>query len=158
MPIWVAHLYRISFEDLKQILIYIMLFVRDSYSIQVGFDNITSGKSKRQQIGGHTLSINAVRRGKGANIIPFEACLFNLTFYKGNHSKGLKQRTLHVHQRKTKHFIAKLFVQPFMVLQTFWKSMANIVSKGQALCTAWTQYGGERGSKKSCGRKVSPLH
>ena len=55
--------------------------------------------------------------------ILFKACLFNLTFYKGSHSKGLKQRAMHVHQRKTKHFIAKLFAQPFMVLQTFLKIM-----------------------------------
>ena len=42
----------------------------------------------------------------------------NLTFYKGSHLKGLKQRALHVHQRKTKHFIAKLFAQPYMLLNT----------------------------------------
>ena len=42
-----------------------------------------------------------------------EACLFDLTFYKDSHSKRLKQRALHVHQRKTKHIIAKLFAQPF---------------------------------------------
>ena len=64
-------------------------------------------------------------------IILFKACLFNLTFYKGSHSKGLKQRALHVHQRKTKHFIAKLFAQPFMVLQTFLKSMGTIVQTCQ---------------------------
>ena len=28
--------------------------------------------------------------------ILFKACLFNLTFYKASHSKGLKQRALHV--------------------------------------------------------------
>ena len=39
--------------------------------------------------------------------ILFKACLFDLTFYKGSHSKGLKQRALHVHQRKTKSFTAK---------------------------------------------------
>ena len=35
------------------------------------------------------------------------------------------QRALYVHQRKTKHFIAKLLAQPFMVLQTFLKSMTS---------------------------------
>ena len=55
--------------------------------------------------------------------IHFKACLFNLAFYKGSHWIGLKQRARHVYQRKTKNFIAKLFVQPFMVLQTFLKSM-----------------------------------
>jgi len=59
-------------------------------------------------------------------LILFKACLFNLTFYKGSHSKGLKQRALHVHQRKTKHFIAKLLAQPFMVLQTILKSMITL--------------------------------
>ena len=44
--------------------------------------------------------------------IQIEACLFNPTFYKGSHSKGPKQRALHVHQTKTKHFIAKLFAHP----------------------------------------------
>ena len=37
------------------------------------------------------------------------ACLFNQIFYKASHSKGLEQRALHVHQRKTKHIIAKLW-------------------------------------------------
>ena len=60
--------------------------------------------------------------------ILFKACLFNLTFYKGSHSKGLKLRALHVHQRKTKHFIAKLLAQPFMVLQAFLKSMLFLLS------------------------------
>ena len=41
-----------------------------------------------------------------------EACLFKHHFYKRGHSKEAKQRALHVHQTKTKHFIAKLFTQP----------------------------------------------
>ena len=57
--------------------------------------------------------------------ILFKACLFNLTFYKGSHSKWLKSRALYVHQIKTKHFIEKDFAQPFMVLQTFSKSMTT---------------------------------
>ena len=48
-----------------------------------------------------------------------EACLFKHPFYRGSHSKGIKERALHVHQRKTKHFIAKLFAQPYMLLNTF---------------------------------------
>ena len=47
-----------------------------------------------------------------------EACLFKHPFYRGNHSKGIKKRALHVHQRKTKYFIAKLFAQPYMPLNT----------------------------------------
>ena len=60
--------------------------------------------------------------------IHFKACLFNLTFNKGSHSKGLKQRALLLHKRKTKHFIATLLAQPFMVLQTFLKSVVEIHS------------------------------
>jgi len=52
-----------------------------------------------------------------------EARPFKVPFYKASHSKGIKERALHVHQRKTKHFIAKLLAQPFMVLQTILKSM-----------------------------------
>ena len=44
--------------------------------------------------------------------IRIEACLFNEYFYKASHSKVVKERALHVHQTKTKHFIAKLFAQP----------------------------------------------
>ena len=44
--------------------------------------------------------------------IRIEACLFNEHFYKASHSKVVKERALHVHQTKTKHFIAKLFAQP----------------------------------------------
>ena len=51
--------------------------------------------------------------------ILFKACLFKLTFYKGSNLKGLKQRALHVYQRKTKHFIAKLLAQPFMFYKPF---------------------------------------
>ena len=36
-----------------------------------------------------------------------------------------QQRALVLHQRKIKHFIAKLLAQPFMVLQTFLKSMQS---------------------------------
>ena len=53
------------------------------------------------------------------SIILFKACLFNLTFYKESHSKGLMQRALPVHQRKTKHFIAKLLTQPFTFYKPF---------------------------------------
>ena len=48
-----------------------------------------------------------------------EACLFKHPFYKRGQSKGIKQRALHVHRRKTKHFISKLFAQPCKLLQTF---------------------------------------
>ena len=44
--------------------------------------------------------------------IRIEARLFNEYFYKASHSKVVKERALHVHQTKTKHFIAKLFAQP----------------------------------------------
>ena len=47
-----------------------------------------------------------------------EACLFKHPFYTRGQSKGIKQRALHVHRRKTKHFIAKLFPQPFTLLNT----------------------------------------
>ena len=47
------------------------------------------------------------------------ACLFHLTFYKGSPSKGTKQRSLLLNQRKTKHFIVKLFAPPFTLLHTF---------------------------------------
>ena len=60
------------------------------------------------------------------SIIPFKACL---ACHKGSHWKGLKQRTLLLHQRKTKHFIANLLAQPFMVLQTFLKSMLSKAPK-----------------------------
>ena len=42
----------------------------------------------------------------------FKASLFSLTFHKGSHSKGLKQRALQAHQTNITHFIAKLFVPP----------------------------------------------
>ena len=58
-------------------------------------------------------------RNEWLKIILFKACLFNLTFYKGSHSKGLMQRALPVHQRKTKHFIAKLLTQPFTFYKPF---------------------------------------
>ena len=48
-----------------------------------------------------------------------KAWLFKRPFYKGSHSKGIKGRALHVHQRKTKHFIAKLLAQPYRLLHTF---------------------------------------
>ena len=41
--------------------------------------------------------------------IQIEACLFNPTFYKGSHLKGLKQRALHAHQTNTKTFHRKAF-------------------------------------------------
>ena len=44
--------------------------------------------------------------------IQIEACLFNPTFYRRSHSKGPKERALHVHQTKTKHFITNLVAQP----------------------------------------------
>ena len=44
--------------------------------------------------------------------IQIEAWLFSIPFYRRSHSKEAKQRALHVHQRKTKHFIAKLSAQP----------------------------------------------
>ena len=56
-----------------------------------------------------------------------EACLFKHPFYKGSHSKGMKERALHVHQRKTKHFIAKLLAQPYRLLHTF--SILVVVGK-----------------------------
>ena len=52
-------------------------------------------------------------------VTSIEACLFKHPFYKRGQSKGIKQRALHVHRRKTKHFIAKLFAQPYKLLQTF---------------------------------------
>ena len=48
-----------------------------------------------------------------------EARPFKVPFYKASHSKGIKERALHVHQRKTKHFIAKLLAQPYRLLHTF---------------------------------------
>ena len=39
------------------------------------------------------------------------------------------QKALQVHQRKTKHFITKLFAQPFIVLQTLLKSMTTVKVK-----------------------------
>ena len=44
--------------------------------------------------------------------IRIEARLFNEHFYKASHSKVEKERALHMHQTKTKHFIAKLFATP----------------------------------------------
>ena len=55
----------------------------------------------------------------GESLTSIEACLFKHPFYKRGQSKGIKQRALHVHRRKTKHFIAKLFAQPYKLLQTF---------------------------------------
>ena len=60
--------------------------------------------------------------------IQIEACLFNPTFHRRSHSKGPKERALHVHQTKTKHFIAKLVAQPIdarkLQLQKYsWKQM-----------------------------------
>ena len=47
-----------------------------------------------------------------ASTIQIEACQVNPTFYKSSHSKGLKERALHIHQTKTKHFIGELVAQP----------------------------------------------
>ena len=56
----------------------------------------------RQEISGR--NGRASSKLTGTNI---EACLFKHPFYKGSQSKGIKERAQHVHQRKTKHFIAK---------------------------------------------------
>ena len=52
-------------------------------------------------------------------ITSIEARPFKVPFYKASHSKGIKERALHVHQRKTKHFITKLLAQPYRLLHTF---------------------------------------
>ena len=46
-------------------------------------------------------------------------CHLPYVFHKKGHPKNEQQRALHVYQRKTKHFIAKLFSQPFPLLHTF---------------------------------------
>ena len=45
-------------------------------------------------------------------------CL-SIPFIKEGTQKGSRERALHVHQRKTKHFIAKLLAQPYGLLHTF---------------------------------------
>ena len=43
---------------------------------------------------------------------PWLCTVINPTFHRRSLSKGLKQRALHVHHTKTKHFITKVFAQP----------------------------------------------
>ena len=45
--------------------------------------------------------------------IQIEACLFNLTFYKGSHSKGLKQKSTACASKKNKTFHRKAFSATF---------------------------------------------
>ena len=45
--------------------------------------------------------------------ILFKACLFNLTFYKGSHSKGLKQKSTACASKKNKTFHRKAFSATF---------------------------------------------
>ena len=59
----------------------------------------------------HRWTRSKIPEGEWFPFIQIEAW-FNRTFYRRSHSKGLKQRALHVHKTKTKHFIAKLFAQP----------------------------------------------
>ena len=70
-------------------------------------------------------------------LIQIEACLFNPTFYKVSHSKGPKQRALHVHQTKTKHFIAKLFAHPIPstlgIFEFVWVSFKSTWLKNKPL-------------------------
>ena len=47
-----------------------------------------------------------------------QCCLPNV-FHKKKHPKYEQQRALHVHQRKTKNFIANRYLQPFLLLHTF---------------------------------------
>ena len=63
-------------------------------------------------------------------------CL-SIPFIKEATRKGSRERALRVHQRKTKHFIAKLLAQPYRLLHTFsilvvwivkrrWDSMTSV--------------------------------
>ena len=45
--------------------------------------------------------------------ILFKACLFNLTFHKGSHSKGLKQKSTACASKKNKTFHRKVFCATF---------------------------------------------
>ena len=45
--------------------------------------------------------------------ILFKACLFNLTFHKGSHSKGLKQKSTACASKKSKTFHRKVFWATF---------------------------------------------
>ena len=45
--------------------------------------------------------------------ILFKACLFNLTFHKGSHSKGLKQKSTACASKKNKTFHRKVFWATF---------------------------------------------
>ena len=46
-------------------------------------------------------------------VIQIEACLFNLTFYKGSHLKGLKQKSTACASKKNKTFHRKVFCATF---------------------------------------------
>ena len=50
---------------------------------------------------------------KKGPFILFKACLLNLTFYKGSHSKGLKQKSIACASKKNKTFHRKVFCATF---------------------------------------------
>ena len=73
---------------------------------------VTFVKNAGTQTCTNTIQTNHATQFVMMALIQIEACLFNPTFYRRSHSKGPKERALHVHQTKTKHFIAKLVAQP----------------------------------------------
>ena len=80
-----------------------------------------------------TIAVDCILGPPSLARIQIEACLFNLTFYKGSHSKGTKQRALHVHQTKTKHFsFLRVPLTPrkpfeFVCNHGFWFMSENVV-------------------------------
>jgi len=53
-----------------------------------------------------------MKLGRAMTIL-FKACLFNLTFYKGSHSKGQKQKSTAYISKKDKTFHRKDFCATF---------------------------------------------
>ena len=92
------------------------LNVRVEHEVLLEIESLNSANTGFHHLPGKSTTFNSHCTIKGTSI---EACLFKHPFYKGSRSKGIKQRALHVHQRKTKHFIAKLFPQPFILPETF---------------------------------------
>ena len=61
--------------------------------------------------------------------ILFKACLFNLTFYKGSHSKGLKQKSTACASKKNKTFHRKAFSATFHGSTDHFEKYGNFVGE-----------------------------
>ena len=65
--------------------------------------------------------------------ILFKACLFNLTFYKGSHSKGLKQKSTACASKKNKTFHRKVFGATFHGSTNLFETCDSDISCGVLL-------------------------